>query len=375
MMECCEHVFHNRHKGKKQQQQQNHIRHSLRNVMRRPRGVRNISIGILLAFVVGLINIRNGIRFLSTTTTTTTNDEYNNDGDEKGIISGEKGGIISVLETSVRSSSKAGISTKGLSSSTVKKKVTVTKSNSQFNQVTRNFVNASKQQQSRNADLLVQPNDYIYFRDLTRYDAAPIVVPEYNLVFFSVPKVACTTFKFLFRRMKGIWNWDDQDDTLILPHNPAANGLTYLWDYPIEKANEIMTSPNWTRAIFVRDPKIRFLSAFLDKSIHNDGWHVIKACCTKALECKRIKPTRADVRKLLEQCHHDHWDSRQSTFHEIWNENLPCCTETKQCKESSNTIEGFLTMIESCHDEHWGKFGSIFEGDSIFITDSGLTHC
>jgi hypothetical protein len=33
----------------------------------------------------------------------------------------------------------------------------------------------------------------------------------------------------------------------------------------------MMTSKDWTRAIFVREPKKRFLSAFLDKS-HNAGW-------------------------------------------------------------------------------------------------------
>jgi hypothetical protein len=78
--------------------------------------------------------------------------------------------------------------------------------------------------------MLVQPDDYIYKRDLSRYDAAPIVVPEYRLLFFSVPKVACTTFKFLFRRIKGIEEWDSQDPRQVLPHNPEFNGLRYVWE-------------------------------------------------------------------------------------------------------------------------------------------------
>jgi hypothetical protein len=36
------------------------------------------------------------------------------------------------------------------------------------------------------------------------------------------------------------------------PHHPKFNGLTYLRFLPQEKQQEILTSPEWTRAIFVR---------------------------------------------------------------------------------------------------------------------------
>ena len=51
-------------------------------------------------------------------------------------------------------------------------------------------------------------------------------------------------------------------------HRPEVNRLKLL-HYPIEVAQEMMTSPNWTKAIFVRNPKKRILSAFLDKSIEH----------------------------------------------------------------------------------------------------------
>ncbi|KAL3940174.1 MAG: hypothetical protein SGARI_001092 [Bacillariaceae sp.] len=200
---------------------------------------------------------------------------------------------------------------------------------------------------------LVDEHDYIYARNLSRFDAAPIIVPEYKLAFFSVPKVACTTFKFLFRRINGAQHWDSQDYKLVLPHNPKYNGLKYLWDYSLEEANEIMTSPDWTRAIFVREPKQRFLSAFLDKAVGNDGWHIIKSCCREALECQGIPPNRKEVFEMIDMCHLDTWDSRNNKIVPQWNVEIPCCAETQRCREKASTMEGFLETIQTCHDEHW----------------------
>ena len=48
-----------------------------------------------------------------------------------------------------------------------------------------------------------------------------------------------------------------------LPHKHPANGLNYTAHYPLERVDEMMTSKEWTRATFVRDPKERALSAYL----------------------------------------------------------------------------------------------------------------
>ena len=44
-----------------------------------------------------------------------------------------------------------------------------------------------------------------------------------------------------------------------------------------------MTSPSWTRAIFVRDPKERLLSAYLDRIDSLSGEYGARACCRKHL--------------------------------------------------------------------------------------------
>ena len=154
---------------------------------------------------------------------------------------------------------------------------------------------------------LVKNGDYIYFNNQhARWDSAPIVLKSHKLLFFTIPKVGCTVWKQLFRRMMGYDDWNSQDDGL--PHNPGNNGLKYLYHYSLEEASEMMTSPEWTRAIMVRDPKMRFLSAFLDKSVSNDHKHIIQRCCPD-----------------------------------------------KSCVDEAQTIPGFLRLVQLCDDAHWRR--------------------
>lgn len=51
--------------------------------------------------------------------------------------------------------------------------------------------------------------------------------------------------------MAGYKDWREQSldsDYRGIPHNPKHNGLTYLHNYSLEKANEIITSPEYTKA-------------------------------------------------------------------------------------------------------------------------------
>ena len=66
------------------------------------------------------------------------------------------------------------------------------------------------------------------------------------------------------RRMMGYENYIEHNwGKRGLPHKHPANGLNYTAHYPLERVDEMMTSKEWTRATFVRDPKERALSAYL----------------------------------------------------------------------------------------------------------------
>ena len=140
----------------------------------------------------------------------------------------------------------------------------------------------------RNIDNEVESNKIVdwtdsIFQKTGGWDDAPIVIESHKLLFFTVPKNACTTFKKLFRRMMGYKNW-----LIASAHDPETNGLKYLGQYPPDKQNEFMISSDWTRAIFVRDPMERTLSAYLDKGLKSGprhwkpsitGAHVKRHCC------------------------------------------------------------------------------------------------
>jgi hypothetical protein len=118
------------------------------------------------------------------------------------------------------------------------------------------------------------------------WDGAPIVVEKYKLLFFTIPKVGCTVWKQLFRRVAGYADWQIHQDgknnaKKQLPHSPSQNGLTYLYHYPPDKADFMLTDPSWTRAIFVRDPKERLLSAYLDKAVSDKSKYIRHHCCPK----------------------------------------------------------------------------------------------
>lgn len=101
-------------------------------------------------------------------------------------------------------------------------------------------------------------NPFQFFQIYKRgeWDGAPIVVEKYNLIFFTVPKAAGGKWKQAFRRMEGFQDWNRWGGPNGLPHDPDKNGLKYLYDYSAEKASEMMKNESWTRAIFLRNPKV-----------------------------------------------------------------------------------------------------------------------
>lgn len=110
-----------------------------------------------------------------------------------------------------------------------------------------------------------------------------------KLLLFTVFKVSSTVFTQLAKRLDGVPNWDNGCGNV---QNPMTTNLTYLTDVPPKRAEEILLDPAWTKAIFVRDPKERVLSAYLNKAVAETSY-IKKQCCSKGSD---------DVKALLE-CH------------------------------------------------------------------------
>lgn len=215
--------------------------------------------------------------------------------------------------------------------------------------------------------MLVQPGDFVYQRRPKQWDAAPIVIEEYKLLFFTVPKVACTTFKQLFRRIAGMPDWKSQDPKRMLPHNPVENGLKYLYNYTLEEANEFMTSPEWTRAIFVRDPKMRFLSAFLDKSLGNFGNHVRVKCCRKTRACVKPAQTSKGFLEVIQNCSDPHWNPQTDRMESKFWEYVNFVGHFERLSEDGPKLLRRIGAWEKYGKSGWGKYGnsSLFQTSAV----------
>jgi hypothetical protein len=138
----------------------------------------------------------------------------------------------------------------------------------------------------------VQTNDYIYSD--SDFDSSPIVAERFKLIFFTVAGVGDDIWRRLFRRMMGFTNWKTYN---VDPYQQSDDGLRRLYDYTIEEASAMMSSPDYTRAIFVRDPRSRLIATYLNRVVGGlsrsknvgDGGeqvpYVLMACCGGPSSC------------------------------------------------------------------------------------------
>lgn len=198
--------------------------------------------------------------------------------------------------------------------------------------------------------------------DLIYNDArntVPIVIEEYNLVFFQVAKAASSEWIRFFLRLTGSDLWCKGNI-----HSKSLVALKHLTDYSIEEAQEIMTSPEWTRAIFVRHPKPRILSAFLDKAINKKADFIKDKCRIYAArggtkdECVERQADFSFFLHNITTTMHDnvHWRSIYSRIDEKW---WPWMNYVANMENLSEDAEHFLKSIKSKKDgsSAWDRVG------------------
>ena len=163
--------------------------------------------------------------------------------------------------------------------------------------------------------------------------------------------------------MMGHRNWRSQDGRLMLPHNPFKNGLKYLYNFPLEQANEILTSPLYTRAIFVRDPKLRFLSAFLDKALSNNGLYIREKCCPATGDCVEQAQTLEGFLQLAESCQDTHWMPQSERLDQKYWKYIDFVGHLETAEEDTRCLLERIGAWEEFGRFGWGKNGnsSIFE--------------
>jgi hypothetical protein len=230
--------------------------------------------------------------------------------------------------------------------------------------------------------LILQRRHSIY---LQGWDSDPIVLEQHKLIFFTTPKVGCTVFKMLFRRMMGLENWQLQKDP-HWPHNPDRNGLRYLHHYPLVRANHMLTSSDWTRIVFVRDPKERVLSAYLDKITRDttyQGGYMQRTCCMRnrrlqpsicsAVRQKKIKRIDGDtcsfscfLQDIAPICNDPHWRPQVQRMEAVFWPYISFVGHFEQMADDTRIFMERLGIWEQYGASGWGTYGN----ESIFASNT-----
>ena len=232
-----------------------------------------------------------------------------------------------------------------------------------------------QQQEHTTQHFFVEYGDSIYRKG--DWDGAPIVLKDYKLLFFTSAKVGCTVWKQLFRRMQGADDWNVQGTPQLLPWNPQTNGLVYLYHYDRATASHMLTSPDWTRALFVRDPKERFVSAHLDKAFHDT--FLRDKCCRRRHQKNNddddddcVGPARASaanfLRLIVRTCPNPHWQPQSQRIQErkYW----PLINFVGHMETVDGDAERLLRKIGAWEEfgaSGWGKNGD----EAIFCKSGG----
>ena len=214
-------------------------------------------------------------------------------------------------------------------------------------------------------------HDSIYKGNVSCIECAPIIVEKYKLVFFTSAKVGCTVWKQLFRRIMGFDDWQMITNDAILPHSPKYNGLKYLYHYSIDEATYMMTSSQWTRALFVRDPKERLLSAYLDKGHPNNGRYVKRFCCSRHdTACKhRVQEDVATLNGFIinvtQGCWDNHWNLQARRMEQKYWAYIDFVGHLESATEDAESLLRRLGAWEEYGATGWGPQGN----SSIFATN------
>lgn len=214
---------------------------------------------------------------------------------------------------------------------------------------------------STTTDISLKKSDIIYNH---RINTVPLVIKEYNLIFFNEAKVASSEWMRFFMRLENNPMWCS---TKCI-HDSSQNGMMYLSDYKIEEADRMMKDPKWTKAIFVRHPKPRLLSAFLDKFVQHKVHFTQYECtvyaknsnttvdvCADAVHRKDFSFFLKEITTKLPS--NVHWRSIMSSVDEKW---WPYIHEIFVMEDDlSTTAKRFLESIKSNIDgvSAWDRIG------------------
>jgi len=138
----------------------------------------------------------------------------------------------------------------------------------------------------------------------------------------------------------------------------------HLFRFSDKEILHMMTSDEWTRAVFVREPKERVLSAFLNKFCNEKEF--FNFCCKRLddkgrIEC-RDRMRDCDFRYFLKRtrdCPNQHWDLQSARIDTKWWPSISFIGHMSNIEVDSRTLLESITSTEDPHESAWEKYGKI----------------
>ena len=205
--------------------------------------------------------------------------------------------------------------------------------------------------------------DIIY---TNKRETPPIVNEEYKVIFFHVAKAASSEWIRFFTRLNGNPAWCGPDI-----HNNTVNNIKRLNDYTLKEAERMMKDPTWTKAIFVRNPKTRLLSAYLDKVLSHPK-HFKEAYCHSYMKNGGILEDCWENYLNFDFFIHNittiswknvHWRPIITRIDEKW---WPYINYIRNMENLSHDAKDFLQHLKSSKDgiSAWDRIGRIGWSDN-----------
>jgi hypothetical protein len=201
---------------------------------------------------------------------------------------------------------------------------------------------------------LIRTNDYIFSKQ--DFDSSPIVLERYKLVFFTVAGVGDVTWRCLFRRMMGHSDWQNTTRQL--------DGLSYLYEFNVQEATTMMTSTEYTRAMFVRDPEQRILSSYLETVVKGNGTYFRQACCPfegGGDEDKDCVPQARNISKFLKLtsvCDDPYWRPQSRKMEPKYYPLLNFIGHYETAKEDAQRLLQRIGGWDEYGQTGWGEDGT-----------------
>jgi len=231
---------------------------------------------------------------------------------------------------------------------------------------------------------LISKTENIYQCD----QRAAIVVEEYKFIFFPIAKNACTEWRKLLYQMVNHKEFKGSLQGGI--HNPENNNLTMLCRYNALTATKLLTQPDWTRAVFLREPKERILSSYLNKVVSKNIYK--QKCCKK--EISSLKMGKKSKESLREKCteefdaflffakpgsycsNNNHWKPQASRINLKWWPYINFIGYHQNVAEDSKRLLSSLVSLVDGRNA-WEKFGRTGWGPNhtmSFMQNSTSSH-